>query len=469
MQRKTKIPNEPRFRYASQKAYEFSDKLGITEFPVNPTKIIKRFENWHLQGWLDARTTLKIDDFLYIDRDGAEARTVIQRGTGDYIICYDERVGNQQQIRWTLAHEIGHIVLGHLVHFEATALNRRGLTEKQYGVLEVEAHWFAAELLAPKIVIKHFDCHDNLGLLCDISNEAVDKRLEQLKRAERKYPDAAFRVLKNFYNYMVGLASITPTTSISADNIQLSAIYDDYIECDYWGFIVMSIKDWEKDAMLYAAIENSVAFYDCEDMVLFVNSNDNAVYAEARKAAILSCLDRYANSSVKNIDVVVASLRPLSCDCCGNADFSLTANFCIICGSPALDRQGGNRTRMVDIMNYTDGPKVDSNNKFTHCPICENSDFSDDANYCRICGRYRINLCEGYNETDGYGNHSDEMTQHNNPPNARFCEECGKKTEFFIAGILKPWEEVQGVKPTPQPEVVAAQTISIDEDDDLPF
>ena len=198
MQRKPKIPNKPRFSYVSKRAYEFSNEICITEFPVDPEKIIAQFPNWHVQGWLDAQINKNLGDFLYLDRDGAEARTVIERGTSDFIIAYDERVGNQQRIRWTLAHEIGHIVLGHLVHFEATALNRRGLTEKQYGALEVEAHWFAAELLSPKIVIKHFNCHDNIGLICDISYEAVEKRLEQLKRAEREYPKAAFCVLKNF-------------------------------------------------------------------------------------------------------------------------------------------------------------------------------------------------------------------------------------------------------------------------------
>lgn len=157
MQRKAKIPNEPRFSFASRMAYEFSDELGINEFPVDPAKIIEgRFPKWRLQGWQDAQCTLKIDDFLYLDRDGAEARTVIQRGTNTYIIGYDERIVNQQRIRWTLAHEIGHIVLGHLDQYEATALTRGGLTDKQYGVLEVEAHWFAAELLAPKICNKAF-------------------------------------------------------------------------------------------------------------------------------------------------------------------------------------------------------------------------------------------------------------------------------------------------------------------------
>lgn len=53
-------------------------------------------------------------------------------------------------------HEIGHIVLGHLTDFGETALDRGGLTQKKYGVLEVEAHYFAAEFLMPTALLKYF-------------------------------------------------------------------------------------------------------------------------------------------------------------------------------------------------------------------------------------------------------------------------------------------------------------------------
>jgi len=205
MQRTAKIPNKPRFSQVSQRAYEFSTELGITEFPVDPQKVIRQFPNWHLQGWLYLQTNTDEDDPLFLDRDGAEARTVIQRGDNNYLIVYDERIDNRHRIRWTLAHEIGHIVLGHLVHFDVTALNRRGLTKKQYGVLEVEAHWFAAELLSPKPVIKVFDFQERpqaLGLICDISKESASKRLEQIKKPEYNYPTSAIRVLRNFYRHI---------------------------------------------------------------------------------------------------------------------------------------------------------------------------------------------------------------------------------------------------------------------------
>ena len=108
--------------------------------------------------------------------DNAEAKTQIERGTEEYLIVYDDSF-SRERIRWTIAHEIGHILLGHLVYYEETALNRGGLTKDQYGVLEVEAHWFAEALLAPNFLLHMYDIKDSqdIAFLCDISKESADK------------------------------------------------------------------------------------------------------------------------------------------------------------------------------------------------------------------------------------------------------------------------------------------------------
>lgn len=55
-----------------------------------------------------------------------------------YIVLYNNNGCNSYRLNWTLAHEVGHIYLGH------TCDER---TE------EIEAHYFAAQLLMPEIVI----------------------------------------------------------------------------------------------------------------------------------------------------------------------------------------------------------------------------------------------------------------------------------------------------------------------------
>lgn len=59
-------------------------------------------------------------------------------GGNIYIVLYNENISNLGRLNWTLAHEVGHIYLGHVSD---------GPTE------EIEAHYFAAQLLMPEIVI----------------------------------------------------------------------------------------------------------------------------------------------------------------------------------------------------------------------------------------------------------------------------------------------------------------------------
>lgn len=459
MLRKTVIPNKPRFSLVRQRAYDLLANLDICKFPVDPREIIRCFPEWHLVGWFELHVNTGVDDPLYLDRDKAEAKTVIQRGTNDYLIVYDERVDNPQRIRWTLAHEIGHIVMGHLTEFDATALSRRGLTEKEHSVLEVEAHCFAAELLAPKTIISRFDFHNSpqgISLICDISKDAAEKRLKQIKQADYGYYPSEVKILRNFYKHLAfgefyqvvhntacrffpssiypelckecrickncnsfitddthrycpvcgsevpepymyspykphkGMFVISnisdihselymqgkqyyeipmkddkllycpvcknygfsnpsgkctkcgaPTTNhctaenrilpgncrfcpycgseatfkkiydilperLSVNNVKIPDVYDDYIECEYWPFVVMTVGMWEKAMDLYVALEDSIAIYDGDDMIIFVRGSNEQVVATREANTILACLSNNGLLPIKQITVMIA-------------------------------------------------------------------------------------------------------------------------------------------------------------------
>lgn len=92
-------------------------------------------------------------------------------------------------------------------------------------------------------------------------------------------------------------------------------------------------------------------------------------------------------------------------------------------------------------MIYDDGFSMDDNLRVTKCPRCENKQFDDAAEYCRICGTPLFNMCEGQEEWDDFGNLVDR-NYHKNHGNARFCEKCGRPTEFFRLKLLRPYNEV---------------------------
>lgn len=102
--------------------------------------------------------------------------TIIAKGV--YVVLYDDRhTYGRERLNWTLAHEIGHIYLGH---------KQDGKNE------EVEAHWFAAELLSPEPIIKEvaerlseygipvkaFD----LSFMFSLSKAAASKRIASINK-----------------------------------------------------------------------------------------------------------------------------------------------------------------------------------------------------------------------------------------------------------------------------------------------
>ena len=229
------------------------------------------------------------------------------------MIVYDERIGYDKRIRWTIAHEIGHIALGHLHDFDKTALCRGGLTENEYQVLESEAHYFACEILSPKTIIRRFRhlLRDAAGIasLCDISYDAAVIRMKELARLDFDYYEPENAILRNFYGYLEqhGLYS-TAAGRLSVADVCIPESLGDYIECDYWHYVVMTIVRWEKCAELQEPLETSLALYDGDEMVILVRGENDCSAIEYKRDVILKCLDKYAASPVRRITVQVAVL-----------------------------------------------------------------------------------------------------------------------------------------------------------------
>ncbi|MDH7578511.1 MAG: hypothetical protein QHH75_12025, partial [Bacillota bacterium] len=125
LSRKSSIPKCPRHTRTIRKARDFIKETGVCWLPVNPFDIYKRY-GWLIYSCSEAEKICKKPDPFRILENGIDARTFRERETGLYITIYNEFREVPERITWTLAHEIGHIVLGHLTDFELTLLNRGG-------------------------------------------------------------------------------------------------------------------------------------------------------------------------------------------------------------------------------------------------------------------------------------------------------------------------------------------------------
>lgn len=93
----------------------------------------------------------------------------------------DESLLNSNRYRWNIAHELGHIALGHLTSSNSSRAFRTTLTDIQDPEAEIEADQFASYILVPYIVLKYLKVQsaDDLMRICKISKQAAQIRYEQ--------------------------------------------------------------------------------------------------------------------------------------------------------------------------------------------------------------------------------------------------------------------------------------------------
>lgn len=97
-----------------------------------------------------------------------------------YIIFYND-ICSVSRIRFTLAHELGHILLGHISPDGVTLINRE--PSSQDDPLEQAANVFASRLLAPACVLWGLGVTTakQIMKLCDISQTAAEFRAERMR------------------------------------------------------------------------------------------------------------------------------------------------------------------------------------------------------------------------------------------------------------------------------------------------
>ncbi len=175
-----KVPLLARYNGTVAKAYEFVNQ-NVDSFPINPIDLIKSF-HWGLitYGDIAKENNCTIDDVIEcIGKDGYS----IYNGH-NYTVAYNNTINSKGRINFTLAHEIGHIVLNHHKDFEVTNTLQDNFTKEEYKILENEANCFARNILAPAplvmqlnffgAIFKMIDCFD-------ITFKAATTRLSLLR------------------------------------------------------------------------------------------------------------------------------------------------------------------------------------------------------------------------------------------------------------------------------------------------
>lgn len=149
---------------------------GIDRLPVD-LNVIRDQLGVRIVSYKDAKALIQRRNLtaLTVQTDGL----TFYAGT-EPVILYSE-VCSPERIRFTIAHELGHIVLRHVAPGSITTKNREPSPGDSQQ--ETAANQFAARLLAPACVLWGLELHtaDEIAAACRISKKAAQFRAERMK------------------------------------------------------------------------------------------------------------------------------------------------------------------------------------------------------------------------------------------------------------------------------------------------
>ena len=144
---RTEVPGSAiRLRRSVHAACSFLLHHDVDRLPVDVLQLMRQLPKLRIFTYRDAAAVHHLPGAGAItDAIGTEdAFTVYDPCSGIHTVFYQDEGRSPERIRFTLAHELGHILLRHMDEFSAMTM-----TADASDALEREADLFAANLLAP--------------------------------------------------------------------------------------------------------------------------------------------------------------------------------------------------------------------------------------------------------------------------------------------------------------------------------
>ena len=140
--------------FVQRKVLELYQNMDSVSYPIQPELLLQCIpKSCRILSYQEMAevTGCTVQDVAVLCKSNSGA-THYDPDTNRYLILYNAEM-NAGRIRWTLAHEIGHIYIGHLEVIEGAEIaynEQRGF----YDQFESEADYFAWNLLAPLPILR---------------------------------------------------------------------------------------------------------------------------------------------------------------------------------------------------------------------------------------------------------------------------------------------------------------------------
>lgn len=191
-----------RLAHAVKAATAFLQELNVTSLPIEPEQLIRNC-GWHLMRYshiLGNTPEPMTLDALNRQLHSSDAVTICSHER--VLILYNDTGHTPERIRFTLCHEIGHLILEHFAEFNIGALS-----PAEKANLEVEANVFAACLMAPVGVVKLLrePLVDSYRHIFGMSLQSWKQRIDTLSRDVAILDDSEIKQQQSaFYDFMYG-------------------------------------------------------------------------------------------------------------------------------------------------------------------------------------------------------------------------------------------------------------------------
>ena len=189
------------YKTARDKAWKILIDCEVDKLPVSTAALCEHY-GWVLADYQEGKAAIDLLGLSSLTERTDGFCTVTDHFT---YIFYNSGLPVGRQ-RFTVAHEIGHLALGHVGQGRVTTINREpNLKDSQE---ETQANQFAARLLAPACVLHELGATtpEAIQRVCGLSRQAAEfraRRMQELERRNRYYTSPLERqVVEQFRSYI---------------------------------------------------------------------------------------------------------------------------------------------------------------------------------------------------------------------------------------------------------------------------
>lgn len=343
---------------ATVKAHSAFAKFTNHSYPVNLLDLISKMGNIEIATYHEFAEEIGTTVDYVANKIGKTTDGFTLNRGNQFIIVYnsDTNINIVERIRYTIAHEIGHIFMGHFNDGD-TILRRGGLDLKKYNVLEREAETFAHELLVPTYIIDTTWSSEYVQETFDVSSQVANNTLTTKAKLPwikptREVADLYFKQKIFFKKRKLLYYSSTRDENFLNKNILFLFAKKTYFFCR----ACHNVEKIYKQEINFCPIcgENSLEKYDDQNYIYFHETKERLLMAYSE-------LKVEENGRLNE-----------NCPICGNNHVS--NNFCSVCGVSIINKCSGMR-------------KIDSdlNDGYEEDMPCEGPLLGSDR-YCPKCG-----------------------------------------------------------------------------------